>query len=113
MASKVFDHLVTAPTYNRYPNEWTRPESYVSAPKLTAEEAWMQEYEIRLTHVVRYRIAHEHEKPYAEEAAKERLAAHLYNEQRVLAHSALSAVNGGASKREVIGILVNLLESMK
>lgn len=99
--------------YERYHNDWTEPKSLLSPPKLMAEEAWMQEYEIRLAHFVRYRIAHEAEKQYAEEAAKQRLIAHLYGEQLAIAHNALNAVHSGASRKEVIELLIRLLESMK
>ncbi len=111
--AKILEHSRTYPTYERYRNEWLEPASIISPPKLTAEEAWMQEYEIRLEHFVRYRIAHEAEKPHAEDAAKQRLIAHLYGEQRAIAHNALSAIHSGSSKKEVIELLIRLLESMK
>lgn len=110
---KILEHLTTYPTYNRYPNEWVEAKSFVEGPKLMASEPWMEEYEMRLISTARYRIMHDYEKSHAEEHAKKRLIAHLYSEQKSLTENAISAISSGASKREVIEILLRLSESMK
>jgi hypothetical protein len=111
--AKIFEHLQGPhSTGMRYPNEWIEPTSYLTPPKLVSEDAYMQEYEMRLEHLVRFRIVRSDEKPYAQEAAERRLKSHLYGEQLILAERAIDTVHSGASRREVIEVLIRLKESM-